>query len=55
MATTFTRMDESTADQWAVIGTEIALPMSWHRAATTTSSSAPDRSASVAVCRQWVS
>jgi hypothetical protein len=37
------------------LATLIALPMSWHRAATTTSSSAPARSANVAVCRQWVS
>ena len=29
--------------------------MSWHREATTISSSAPARSARVAVCRQWVS
>src|SRR5581483_3315555 len=37
------------------LGTEMALPTSWQRAATTTSSSAPARSARVAVCRQWVS
>src|SRR4051812_44696059 len=37
------------------LGTLIALPMSWHSEATTTSSSAPARSASVAVCRQCVS
>src|SRR5688572_3709880 len=36
-------------------GTLIALPMSWQRLATTTSSSAPARSARVAVWRQWVS
>src|SRR5687768_6448706 len=33
----------------------MALPMSWHSEATTTSWSAPARSARVAVCRQWVS
>src|SRR3954452_10651216 len=37
------------------LGTDTALPMSWHNAATTTSSSAPARSASVAVCKQCVS
>src|SRR3954468_23855511 len=37
------------------LGTETTLPMSWHSDATTTSLSAPARSASVAVCRQWVS
>src|SRR5262245_5744858 len=37
------------------LGTLTALPMSWHSAATTTSSSALARSASVAVWRQCVS
>src|SRR5687767_11655202 len=40
---------------WGCPGTLMALPMSWHRLATTTSSSAPSRSARVAVWRQWVS
>src|SRR5687767_5353445 len=38
---------------WLV--TDTALPMSWHSDATTTSSSAPAFSASVAVCRQCTS
>src|SRR5437588_928467 len=37
------------------LGTETTLPMSWHSDATTTSRSAPARSALVAVCRQCVS
>src|SRR3954447_5712910 len=37
------------------LGTDTTLPMSWHSDATTTSLSAPARSASVAVCRQCVS
>ena len=37
------------------LGTLTALPMSWQSDATTSSSSAPARSASVAVCRQCVS
>src|SRR5438309_1076586 len=37
------------------LGTDTTLPMSWHSDATTTSASAPARSARVAVCRQWVS
>src|SRR5664280_810127 len=37
------------------LGTDTALPMSWQREATTSSSSAPACSARVAVCRQWVS
>src|SRR4029077_19107438 len=37
------------------LGTDTALPMSWHNAAHTSSSSAPARSASVAVCKQCVS
>ena len=35
--------------------TETALPMSWHREATTTSSEAPASSARVAVCSEWTS
>src|ERR1035441_3772915 len=37
------------------LGTDTALPMSWQSEATTSSSSAPARSALVAVWRQWVS